>query len=165
MTNRTTPLIELGSLGNGGATLDLDDPRLYEGILLRRTFAAILDFVIVTVIASILWLVNCAATLGTLGLLSLPAFVLAPVVIHLAMSTFLVGGARGATFGMRACGIRLIARDGGRVDHVQAFLTTAMFFASISIFFPILLAGLFTPRSRLVHDIVVGTLAIRDGAS
>ncbi|WP_374385311.1 RDD family protein [Dongia sp.] len=156
------PLIELGSLGDNRSTLDLDDPRLYDGILLRRTFAAFLDFVIVTVIASLLWLVNCAATLGTLGLLSLPAFVLAPVVIHLAMSTFLVGGSRSATYGMRACGVRLIGRNGGRVDHVQAFLTTAMFFASVSIFFPILLVGFFTPRSRLVHDIVVGTLAIRD---
>lgn len=173
MTERKLPSIELARLDNPRnrhqpdegftpqSSVDLTDGRLYDGVLLRRSCAALLDFLIVSVIATVLWLANCAATIGTLGLISLPAFVLAPVVIHLLMCTYLLAGSRGASFGMRACGIRVVNTEGKPIDHVQAFLTTAMFFATVPIFFPILMLGFFTERSRLLHDIVVGTVVLR----
>ncbi len=81
--------------------------------------------------------------------------------IHLLLCTYLIGGSQGASFGMRACGIKVVNTEGRPVDHVQAFLTTAMFFATVPIFLPLLAVGLFTDRSRLLHDIVVGTVVIR----
>lgn len=173
VTERKLPSIELAPLKypsdnrNPGedfppqGAVGLTDIRLFEGVLPRRICAALLDFLIVMIISSLLWLTNCVATVGTLGLLSLPAFVFAPVIIHLLMCTYLLGGSQGASFGMRACGIRIVNIEGRPIDHVQAFLTTAMFFATVSIFFPILAVGFFTQRSRLLHDIVVGTVILR----
>lgn len=174
MTDRKPPSIPLARIETGrdrpfedasaarfGPGVDLSDPRRYEGVLLRRTCAALFDFVIVLVISTLLWLANCVATVGTLGLVSLPAFILAPVVIHLLMCTYLLGGPTGASFGMRTCGIRVVNLEGRPIDHVQAFLTTALFFASVPIFLPILVVGFFAERSRLLHDIVVGTVVVR----
>ncbi len=174
MTDRKVPSIKLGSTGSRAPEtedaafdegpqrlLDLSDPELFEGILVRRSVAWIIDFAIAFTLASILWLTNCVASFGTLGLVSLPAIFFAPVVLHLGLSTYLLGGARAATLGMRACGVRIVRQDGGRVDHVQAFLMTAMYFATASIFCPVLMAGFFTERSRLLHDLVVGTVAVR----
>jgi uncharacterized RDD family membrane protein YckC len=173
VTERKLPSIELARLENPRdwrhadedfaprSVIDLTDSRLYEGVLLRRSCAALLDFLIVSVISMVLWLANCAATFGTLGLVSLPSFILAPVVIHLLLCTYLLGGPRGASFGMRACGVRVVNMEGRPIDHVQAFLTTAMFFATVPIFLPILALGFFTERSRLLHDIVVGTVVLR----
>lgn len=173
MTDRKLPSIELARLENPRdprhsdedfaprSTIDLNDNRRYEGVLLRRSCAALLDFLIVAIISMVLWLANCVATVGTLGLVSLPAFILAPVVIHLLMCTYLLAGSQGASFGMRACGIRVVNIEGRPIDHVQAFLTTAMFFATVPIFLPALAVGFFTQRSRLLHDIVVGTVVVR----
>lgn len=173
MTERKLPSIELARLETPRDrrhadedfaprnAVDLTDSRLYEGVLLRRSCAALLDFLIVSIISTVLWLANCVATIGTLGLVSLPAFILAPVVIHLLMCTYLLAGSQGASFGMRACGIRVVNIEGRPIDHVQAFLTTAMFFATVPIFLPALAVGFFTQRSRLLHDIVVGTVVVR----
>lgn len=145
--------------------VDLNNSALFEGILLRRSCAALLDFLIVSIISTVLWLANCVTSIGTFGLISLPTFVLAPIVIHILMCTYFLAGSQGASLGMRAFGIRAVTIDGRKIDHVQAFLTTAMFFATVSIFFPVLMAGLFTHRSRLLHDIVVGTLIVRSNRS
>jgi uncharacterized RDD family membrane protein YckC len=174
VTDRKLPSFELSRLdrGNAGrahddetpgfhATADLADPRRYEGVLLRRFCAAGLDFTIAFILSCVLWLANCMATIATLGLLSIPALVLAPVVIHVAMATYLMAGQRGATIGMRSFGLRVVNIDGRKLDHVQAFLMTAMYFATITVFFPVLAVGFFADRSRLLHDIVVGTIVIR----
>jgi uncharacterized RDD family membrane protein YckC len=177
LTERKLPSIELSRIDgprdqrrpdedfNPRPTIDLTDGRLYDGVLMRRSCAALLDFLIVSVISMALWLANCVATVGTLGLVSLPAFILAPVVIHLLMCTYLLAGSQGASFGMRVCGIRVVNTEGRPIDHVQAFLTTAMFFATVPIFLPILALGFFTERSRLLHDIVVGTIVLRSDPS
>ncbi len=88
LTERKLPSIELARLESRRdralpdedfaprAAVDLSDHRLFEGILMRRSGAALLDFFIVSVISTLLWLTTCVATVGTLGLVSLPAFVL-----------------------------------------------------------------------------------------
>ena len=119
------------------------------------------DFTIAFILSCVLWLANCMATIATLGLLSLPALVLAPIVIHVAMATYLMAEPRGATLGMRAAGLRVVNLDGRKLDHVQAFLMTAMYFATVTVFFPVLAVGFFADRARLLHDIVVGTIVVR----
>ena len=118
MTDRKPPSIQLSRLDPGGAgrgwsveapafhnDIDLADPRRFEGVLLRRFCAAGVDFTIAFILSCVLWLANCMATIATLGLLSLPALVLAPIVIHVAMATYLMAEPRGATLGMRAAGL------------------------------------------------------------
>lgn len=172
MTERKPPSIELATLGErarqsdrfgetGGDRPDLSSPALYDGVLLRRSCAAILDFGIAFVLSTVLTLATCTASVFTLGLLSIPAFLVAPIVIHALMAGFMIGGQRAATWGMRAFGVRVAALGGQRLDHVQAFLMVAMYFASITIFFPVLLLGLFLERNRLLHDLVAGTVVIR----
>jgi uncharacterized RDD family membrane protein YckC len=174
LTDRKPPSIQLSRLDPGGAgrgwsdeapafhnDIDLADPRRFEGVLLRRFCAAGVDFTIAFILSCVLWLANCMATIATLGLLSLPALVLAPIVIHVAMATYLMAEPRGATLGMRAAGLRVVNLDGRKLDHVQAFLMTAMYFATVTVFFPVLAVGFFADRARLLHDIVVGTIVVR----
>lgn len=172
MTERKPPSIELATLSqrsrysgragaNGGNGPDLGSPALYDGVLLRRFCAAILDFGIAFVLSTVLTLATCTASVFTLGLLSIPAFLVAPIVIHALMAGFMIGGPQAATWGMRAFGVRVATLNGQRLDHVQAFLMVAMYFASITIFFPVLLLGLFLEKGRLLHDLVSGTVVIR----
>lgn len=173
VTDRKLPSIQLSSLDTGqdaryGETgdmpergIDLSDPRRYDGLLMRRFGAAIVDFVLASVLSTILWLATCMASIVTLGLLAVPAILLAPVVIHVVMAGYLMAGAHGATIGMRAFGLRVVTLEGRKIDHVQAFLMVAMYFATITVFFPVLAVGFFTERGRLLHDIVVGTLVLR----
>lgn len=172
MTDRKPPSIELAPLNSaGGQRFRRGDsrteqpaftaPEFYEGVLLRRSCAAILDFAIAFVLSTILTLATCTASVFTLGLLSIPAFLVAPVVIHALLAGFMIAGPGAATWGMRAFGVRVAALNGQRLDHVQAFLMVAMYFASITIFFPVLLMGLFMERGRLLHDLVSGTVVIR----
>ncbi|WP_374371852.1 RDD family protein [Dongia sp.] len=172
MTDRKPPSIDLAPLSGAGgeqfrrdgdrtARQNLAAPELYEGVLLRRSCAAILDFTIAFVLSLILTLATCTASVFTLGLLSIPAILVAPVVIHALMAGFMIAGPSAATWGMRAFGVRVAALNGQRLDHVQAFLMVAMYFASVTIFFPVLLMGLFMERGRLLHDLVSGTVVIR----
>lgn len=178
VTDRKPPSIELASLSGdqdrrarfdtrsaGGSAQDFDlaTPALYEGVLPRRVCAAILDFVIAFVLSIILTLATCTASVFTLGLLSIPTILIGPIVINALMAGFMIGGSSHATWGMRAFGLRVAALNGQRIDHIQAFLMVAMYFASISIFFPVLLMGLFMERGRLLHDLVSGTVVIRRG--
>jgi uncharacterized RDD family membrane protein YckC len=171
VTDRKPPSINLAPLGDAGefrsrgegaaARAELSDPRHYDGVLLRRSCAAILDFTIAFVLSLVLTLATCTASVFTLGLLSIPAILVAPIVIHAVMATFMIAGPRAASWGMRAFGVRVAALNGQRLDHVQAFLMVAMYFASATIFFPVLLMGLFMERGRLLHDLVSGTVVVR----
>lgn len=172
MTERKPPSFELSSLGTASrrerrddgrfaAPPDLDLPARYDGVLLRRVGAAVFDFVLVGILSFVLWLGTCTASVFTLGLLSIPAFLVAPVVIHAIMATFMIAGSSNATWGMRAFGLRVASLNGKPVDAVQAFLMVAMFLASVSIFFPVLLVGLFLEKSRLLHDVIAGTVVHR----
>jgi uncharacterized RDD family membrane protein YckC len=63
---------------------------------------------------------------------------------------------------MRAMGIAIARVDGHRMDFLLAIVHLALFWILNSVLTPlILLAGLFTGRSRLIHDFLVGTVTIR----
>ena len=145
--------------------IDLDARALYDGVLMRRSLAFMLDIVIATILSSVLMLATCAAamtaTIFTLGFISIPVLLLPAMIVHGLFATFMIGGDRAATWGMRAFGLRVVRQDGGRVDNIQAFMMVAMYFATTAIQFPVLAVGLFTARNRLLHDLVSGTLVLR----
>ena len=52
--------------------------------------------------------------------------------------------------------------DGRRLDFLTAVVHMVLFWILNSVLTPlILLAGLFTDRSRLVHDMLLGTVVVR----
>lgn len=180
MTGRKPPTFDLAPLGGDResyrarnprqdfwqpAGADLDAPALYDGVLMRRSLAFILDMVIATILSSVLMLATCAAaftaTIFTFGLISVPVLLLPAMIVHGVFATFMIAGDRAGTWGMRAFGLQVVRQDGGRVDSIQAFMMVAMYFASTAILFPVLVVGLFTARNRLLHDLVAGTLVLR----
>lgn len=138
-----------------------DDWRAYSGVLSRRVFAFLIDYLLIAA----LW-VPAAVIVFFLGILTLGlGFLLYPIlffiVAGLYFGTTLAGPAQ-ASPGMRAMGIAMVRLDGRRVDFVLAIAHLALFWILNSVLSPlILLAGLFTERSRLVHDLLLGTATIR----
>ncbi|WP_454287474.1 RDD family protein [Rhizobium arsenicireducens] len=138
-----------------------DDWRAYSGVLSRRIFAFLIDYLIVAA----LW-VPAAVLVFFVGVLTLGlGFLLYPILFFIVAGLYFgmsLAGASQATPGMKAMGIAMVRLDGRRIDFVLAIAHLALFWILNSVATPfILLAGLFTERSRLVHDLLIGTAIIR----
>ncbi|HLP67976.1 MAG TPA: RDD family protein [Rhizobium sp.] len=138
-----------------------DDWRAYSGVLSRRVFAFIVDYLII----ALLW-IPAAVLVFFVGILTLGlGFLLYPILFFIVAGLYFgisLAGPFQATPGMRAMGIAMVRLDGRKIDFVTAIAHLALFWILNSVLTPlILLAGLFTERSRLVHDFLVGTATIR----
>lgn len=158
MTSRSN----LPSLGLDDATWDesppdpLAEPGYYDGLIWRRVFGFALDVVLVWGANACLWLIGVL----TLGLLW-PIVAMISVVLPLAYHTYFIGR-DGGTPGMSLFDVELRNWNGNRVDYLQAFLQTALFYATIAVTSGlVLVVALFTARNRTLHDILAGTVAIR----
>lgn len=137
-----------------------DNPEFYDGIVLRRVVAYAMDVVILLGLTGFLW----ALVVLTLGLLWSVAAILTPI-IPLAYHSLLIAGPDSATLGMRAMGIEVRRLDGGQPSLAQAFLQTALFYATVTLTSSlILLVALFNDRGRCLHDWLTGTLVVRSAA-
>jgi uncharacterized RDD family membrane protein YckC len=140
-----------------------EDWRAYSGVLSRRVFAFIIDYMIVALLwipAAVIVFFLGIITLG-LGWMLYPALFIIVALLYFGMT---LGGPSQASPGMRAMGITLVRLDGRRMDFLTALVHTALFWLINSILTPlILLVGLFTERSRLVHDLLLGTVVARTG--
>ncbi len=144
---------------------DLPDPNsapeLFDGILLRRVMAFVIDVVIMMIL-----IVIASVLLGILGVLTLGIawlgyFILAPAV-GIGYYTLTLGSPVRATLGMQAMDIVLTPTRRAPLEGWLAILHPIVGWVSITIFTPfILLVGLFTGRRQLLHDLVVGTLMVR----
>ena len=138
-----------------------EDWRAYSGVLSRRVFAFILDYVIVALLcipAGIVLFFLSIVTLG-LGFFLYPALFVIVAGIYFGLT---VGGPSQASLGMRAMGIAIVRIDGRPMDFLTAIVHLALFWILNSVLTPlILLAGLFIERSRLIHDLLVGTVTVR----
>ena len=64
---------------------------------------------------------------------------------------------------MRMMGVHLERLDGRPIDGLVAIVHTVLFWAGNAILTPlILLATLFLDRKRTVHDLLLGTVVVRD---
>ncbi len=138
-----------------------EDWRAYSGVLSRRVMAFVIDYLIVLLLC-----IPAAVVVFFLGIITLGlGFMLYPalfVIVALLYFGFTLGGPSQATPGMRAMGIALARVDGRRMDFLTAMVHTVLFWLINSVVTPlILLAGLFTERSRLVHDMLLGTVMVR----
>jgi uncharacterized RDD family membrane protein YckC len=138
-----------------------EDWRAYSGTLSRRVFAFILDYIIVLMLcipAAVVLFFLSIVTLG-LGFLLYPALFVIVAGLYFGLT---VGGPSQASLGMRAMNIAIVRVDGQRMDFLTAIVHLALFWILNSVLTPlILLAGLFIERSRLIHDLLVGTVTIR----
>jgi uncharacterized RDD family membrane protein YckC len=94
-----------------------------------------------------------------LGFFLYPVLFIVVAVLYFGMT---LASSSQATPGMRAVGIAMARTDGRRIDFLTSTVHIALFWVINSVLTPlILLAGLFTERSRLVHDMLLGTVIVR----
>ncbi|MEO5807251.1 RDD family protein [Devosia sp.] len=136
-------------------------PELFEGLLVRRSMAYLLDMVIIGMVAAIVSVVCAIAGLLTFGVawLALPVLVPLAVVFYYGAT---LGSAKRATIGMQMMDIVLTPARGQPLDGWLAVVHALVFWVTIWISWPIsLLFALFTPRRQMIHDLIVGTLMLR----
>lgn len=141
---------------------DADDVRPYDRVLSRRVFAFCIDYLFVGLLlipVAILILIFGVITLG-LGWM-LFAILVPAVALPYVWNT--LGGRHQATPGMRIMGLRLERLDGRRIDGMIAVVHSILFWAGNVVLTPlILLATLFLERKRTVHDLLLGTVVVRN---
>ena len=136
-------------------------PELFEGVLLRRMTAFVIDMVIIGMMLTVLTVVGGIAGFLTFGLAWLALIVIVPLSIVLYYAATL-GSAQRATVGMQMMDIVLTPTRGRPLDGVMAVLHALVFWVTVWISWPFsLLFALFTPRRQMLHDLVVRTLMVR----
>ncbi|MCO5065728.1 MAG: RDD family protein [Rhizobiaceae bacterium] len=147
------------------APFALNDPRALDGVLTRRMMAFVIDYLIVgamTIALAVVFFLLGVATLGA-GWLLFFVFGPATVLIVLTYIWQTMGGPNQATVGMRMMGLRIYRMDGSPIDGMTAVVHSVLFWAGNVVLTPlILLATLFTDYKRTVHDLLLGTVVLRD---
>ena len=139
----------------------LAEPALYDGVLWRRAAAYLVDVALIAVLSLCAWLVFGLAGILTLGALT-PLGVVILAVLPIGYHTAFLGR-QGATPGMRLFDLELRSWTGPPPDYTQAFLTTVLFYMSVSLTaWLVLLVALFTERRRTLHDLLAGTVIVRE---
>jgi uncharacterized RDD family membrane protein YckC len=136
-------------------------PELYDGVRTRRIFAFLIDAAVILFL-----MVAASLAIAVLGVLTLGlGWLLFPVVwpaIALLYTVLTLGGPASATPGMRFAGIEMRTIEGERMNYGLALLHSLGFWFSVTILTPlVLLVTLFGARKQLLHDLVLGTIAVR----
>jgi uncharacterized RDD family membrane protein YckC len=133
----------------------------FAGVLRRRVAAFVLDYIVLASLIAVAAVVVALLGVLTFGLGWLLYAILAPVIV-LPYIAFTLGGAKQATPGMQAAGIRLVADNGKPIDPLLAIVHSVLFWAFNSVLTPlVLLVSLFTNRKRTLHDVLLGTSVVR----
>ena len=128
----------------------------FAGVRSRRMVAFGFDFVLVSILAFLLYGALFVVTLG------FSAFLLPPLWPFVAFfyNGFSVSGRNHATPGMRMFDLEMRAPDGAPVSFIMAGVHGALLYVSW-LFPPVFLASLFTPDKRCLHDIFAGVIVVR----
>lgn len=136
-------------------------PELFEGILLRRILAYMIDVALMGVLLVAVAIVGGIVGFFTFGLGWLSLVLVIPLVIAGYYATTL-GSSRRATIGMQAMDIVLTPARGAPLDGWKILIHPLVFWITSWIAWPVSLAiALFTPRREMVQDLVAGTLMVR----
>jgi uncharacterized RDD family membrane protein YckC len=127
------------------------------GVRSRRILALCFDFILVSVMVAVLWIVSIVLTFG-LALFFLPP--LWPIVAFF-YNGLSVSGPKMATPGMRAMDLEMRMHEtGARVPFINAAVHAVLFY--VSWFFPpVFLVSLVDPEKRCLHDIIAGVVIVR----
>ena len=155
----------------GGPPHDAFDPwtqpELFRGVLTRRVFAFLIDLVVLSIPVILACLFIAVFGLLTLGLGWALFWLVSPASVIWALLYYgaCLGGPHSATLGMRLMDLELRTWYGAPSYFVLGAMHAVLFWVSVSFLTPlILLVGLFDGRSRLLHDIVLGTVVINSSA-
>jgi len=144
-------------------TPDLDSWKTFEGVRTKRILAFFIDFAFVLLLCIPAIVVIFFVGIFTFGL----GWALYSVLFFLVAIPyvgFTLGGANQATPGMKVMGIRMVRLDGASVDLMLAIAHGALFWIGNTFLTPlILLISLFSNRKRLLHDMLLGVVVVRDG--
>lgn len=138
----------------------LDDGFLTDGVMSRRCVAWAFDFVLIAVLAWVLWWILVMFGLLTFGLgfgaMSILPFV--PFAYHLLS---LLGSAS-ATPGQQMMGLTVRRDfDFGPPTGWQALIAVGVFYLTLATSGLLLLVALFTVRHRTLHDLLSGLVVVR----
>ncbi len=136
-------------------------PELFEGILVRRMLAYLVDVGILIGVCGVVLVVGLIAGFITFGLgwamlpLAIPVVILGYYVVTL-------GSPRRATVGMAMMDLVLTPTRGPPLDGWRILIHPVVFWITWWVAWPVSLAiALFTPRREMVHDLIAGTLMVR----
>ena len=141
------------------------NPELFEGVLLRRVVAFIIDLIVIALPLMLTTIVIFVFGLLTLGLGWALFWLLSPgsVIWALFYYGLTLGSPASAPLGMRAMGIEMRTWYGGPLYFVLGAVHAVVFWISVSVLTPlIVIVGLFNGRKRLLHDMLVGTVLINN---
>jgi uncharacterized RDD family membrane protein YckC len=139
----------------------VSNPELFDGLLVRRAVAYLIDLVILGVITFAMAIIGLVLGLLTFGAawLALPVVIVVAILAYYALT---LGSPSRATVGMRAMDIVLTPARGRPLDGWAILIHPIVFWVTIWISWPFtILFALFTPRQQLLHDLVTGTLMVR----
>lgn len=165
MTSSNLPSLTFRSADSRrGEPRNLADSTLYDGILWRRVGAYFIDAFLILAINVALHVLLLFMGFVTFGLSWLLLGPITCLTVALAYGTLFIGGGEGATLGMRLCDIEARGLEGGRPEYFQAFLMTALFYATVPVTsFLILIVAFFTEHNRTAHDLLSGITVVRRG--
>jgi uncharacterized RDD family membrane protein YckC len=139
----------------------VSNPELFEGLLVRRAVAYLIDLAVLGVMVFAIAIVGLVLGIFTFGL----AWLAIPVLIVLGTFAYYaatLGSPARATIGMQAMDIVLTPARGRPLDGWAILIHPIVFWVTIWISWPFtILFALFTPRQQLLHDLVTGTLMVR----
>ncbi len=135
-------------------------PDLFDEILSKRIVAFFIDAILIVLLmvpAALLVLVLGIVTLGLAWLLFPPLF----AIVALGYIALTLGGAGSATPGMRIAGVEMRTWSGQKLFPLLAVMHALIFWFSVGLLTPfVLLVGLFTERRQLLHDLLLGVVAL-----
>ncbi len=136
-------------------------PERYEGVLIRRVLAFVIDAVLMGILYLIGWFLVFILGFFTLGLGWLLFALMAPLVIF-GYAAFTLG-LRSRTVGMGLLGLEMRLTDGAPIPMTIAMGHAVLFYIVCVIFTPIvLIIGLFNQKRRLPHDMILNMVLIND---
>jgi uncharacterized RDD family membrane protein YckC len=140
------------------------EPDLYDGILAKRVVGFFFDAVFIVAL-----MIPAALMVFILGFITLGlAWLLFPIlfaVVALAYVALTLGGPASATPGMRLAGVELRTWSGQKMFPLLAVMHALVFWFSIGLLTPlVLMVGLLTYRKQLLHDLLLGVVALNAGA-
>jgi uncharacterized RDD family membrane protein YckC len=158
-----------------GVTLDakphaydpVANPELFQGVLLRRLAAFIIDLIVLAIPLIVTSIGIFVFGLITLGLGWALFWLLSPasVIWALFYYGYTLGSGASATLGMRAMELEMRTWYGGPMYFLLGAVHAVVFWVTLSVLTPfILIIGLFNGRKRLLHDMLVGTVLINTPA-
>jgi uncharacterized RDD family membrane protein YckC len=141
------------------------NPELFAGVLARRVLAFAIDVVVIAIPLILAWIFIFVFGLVTFGLGWFLFWLLSPASVIWALIYFgmTLGSPASATLGMRAMDLQMRTWYGAPAYFVLGAVHAVVFWITVTFLTPfVLLVGLFNPRRRLLHDMLIGTVIINN---